>query len=86
MPKRRLSRAKHNVIARLNRRLDHICTLTQIAVMDAYAASSTPDDSHIDIARYESIAVPLGRKLYADTETIDIKRKLKALGVKGINL
>ena len=77
---RRLSRTKRNVIRRLNARLDRICMeareATFVAIDNGNSAGKT----------YEEIVRPIGRKLYSNPDVIDIKRKLKALGVKGINL
>jgi hypothetical protein len=80
MPKRRLSRAKHNVMRRLDRRLSRLCFEAQQQV---YAAL---DEAQNDGKTYEEVVTPTGRALYSDSEVNDIKRKLKALGAKGINV
>ena len=80
MPKRRLSKARHNVIARLNRRLDRICSAAHEEMLDAISDPSNEGKT------YEEVVRPIGVGLYSGNETYEIKKKLKALGVKGINL
>jgi hypothetical protein len=79
MPKR-LSRAKRNVIARLNRRLDRICFAAHQQMLEAIS------DDQNEGKTYEEVVRPIGVKLYSGDETYEIKKKLKALGVQGINL
>lgn len=78
--RKRLSRAKHNVIARLNRRLDRMCAAAHQQMLEAI---SDPENGG---KTYEEIVRPIGVKLYSGNETHEIKKKLKALGVKGINI
>jgi hypothetical protein len=80
VPKRRLSRARHNVIARLNRRLSRICFAAHEEMLDAVS------DPNNEGKPYEEVVRPIGVSLYSGDETYEIKKKLKALGVKGINL
>jgi hypothetical protein len=72
---RRLSRARHNVIARLNRRLDRICSAAHQEMLEAVSDPGNQGKP------YEEVVRPIGVGLYSGDETQDIKRKLKALGV-----
>lgn len=80
MPKRRLSRAKHNVIIRLNRRLDRLCFAAHEQMLEAIS-----DPKNVG-KTYEETVRPIGVELYSSDETHEIKRRLKALGVRGVNL
>lgn len=76
---RRLSRAKRNVIARLNRRLSRICLAAHQQMLEAIS------DPGNEGKTYEEVVRPIGVKLYSDDKVYEIKKKLKALGVKGID-
>jgi hypothetical protein len=78
--KRRLSRARRNVIARLNRRLDRICFAVHEQMLEALSDPANEGRSYEDIVR------PIGVSLYSGDEVYEIKKKLRALGVKGVNL